>query len=180
MSGTQWLGKLAIVCMSLAAATADAGNGTAGSNGTPPEADFLFIGSYHMGNPGLDVTNTQADNVLSAKRQAEIVEVARLIERYRPTKVMVEADTTHQQKIQDEYQASCKGKRPMEADETEQLGYRIACDSGLGSVLAVDWNDLGPIKDEASIDYPKAIERHQQQAQYQSFQIGRASCRERV
>jgi len=58
-----------------------------------PQADFLFIGSYHMGNPGRDVHNTKADDVLSEKRQREIAEVVRLIERYRPTKVMVEAET---------------------------------------------------------------------------------------
>ena len=37
---------------------------------------------------------------------------------------------------------------------------------GLTTVYAVDWNELGPIKDEDSIDYRKAVERHQLQKQY--------------
>lgn len=130
-----------------------------------PAADFLFLGSYHMGNPGRDVHNTHADDVLAAKRQQEIAEVARLVERYRPTKVMVEADPASQAKLDAEFAASCKGDRPLARNETEQFGYRIACDLGLPGVIAVDWNDLGPIRDEASVDYPAAIERAGQQAQ---------------
>ena len=55
--------------------------------------------------------------------------------------------------------------RPLTRDETEQLGFRIACTRKLKGVIGVDWNDMGPIKDEASIDWIKAIERHGQQAQ---------------
>jgi hypothetical protein len=130
-----------------------------------PSADFLFLGSYHMDNPGRDVHNTQADDVLAGKRQREIAEVARLVERYRPTKVFVEVETTSQARIDGEYAASCAGTRPLGRNEVEQLGYRIACDLGLPGVVAVDWNDLGPIRDEASIDFLAAVERHGQQAQ---------------
>jgi hypothetical protein len=140
-----------------------------------PQADFLFIGSYHMSNPGRDVHNTKADDVLSEKRQREIAEVVRLIERYRPTKVMVEAAAASQNEITTRFAESCKGSRPLERNETEQLGFRIACDMGLKTVYAVDWNDLGPIKDEDSVDYRKAVERHQQQKQYaQHMAIGKA------
>ena len=145
----------------------------------PPAAEFLFLGSYHMNNPGLDVHNTKADDVLAPKRQAEIAEVVRLIGRYRPTKVFVEANTTSQARIDGEFAASCHGARPLQPDEVEQLGYRIACGAGLARVHAVDWNDLGPIRDEESIDYLKAIERHGQQAQReQHMRIGAARAAE--
>ena len=139
---------------------------SAAAQSDPPRADFLFIGSYHMGNPGRDVHNTRADDVLEAKRQAQIAEVVRLIERYRPTRVMVEADVAKQAEISQRFKDSCKGDRPLTRNETEQLGFRIACDMGLDTVHAVDWNELGPIKDEDSIDYLKAVERHHQQKQY--------------
>ena len=142
-----------------------------------PQADFLFIGSYHMSNPGRDVHNTKADDVLSEKRQREITEVVRLIERYRPTKVMVEADTASQDKIDALFAESCKGSRPLAKNETEQLGFRIACEMGLKTVYAVDWNELGPIKDEDSVDYLKAVERHHQQKQYDlHLAIGKAAA----
>ncbi|HVQ32361.1 MAG TPA: DUF5694 domain-containing protein, partial [Lysobacter sp.] len=119
-----------------------------------PDADFLFVGSFHMNNPGHDVHNTRVDDVLSAKRQREIADVARLIARFRPTKVMVEADVSSQAKLDASFVASCKGDRALTRNETEQLGFRIACEQKLPGVIAVDWNDLGPIKDEASVDYP--------------------------
>jgi hypothetical protein len=140
----------------------------------PPRADFLFIGSYHMGNPGRDVHNTKADDVLEAKRQAEIAEVVRLLAQYRPTQVMVEADVGRQAEISKRFKDSCKGDRPLTRNETEQLGFRIACDMGLDTVHAVDWSELGPIKDEDSIDFLKAVERHHQQKQYdESLAIGK-------
>jgi hypothetical protein len=159
------------------AAVAGVSVATVGAHILEPQAEFLFIGSYHMGNPGRDVHNTKADDVLSEKRQREIAEVVRLIERYRPTKVMVEADTGNQDKINTSFAESCKGSRPLARNETEQLGFRIACDIGLKTVYAVDWNELGPIKDEDSVDYLKAVERHQQQKQYDlHLAIGKAEA----
>lgn len=133
-----------------------------------PQADFLFIGSYHMGNPGRDVHNTKADDVRSEKRQREIREVVRLLERYKPTKIMVEVDTAKQNGLDQRFAASCHGSRPLERNETEQLGIRIACDMKLAGISAVDWSDLGPIKDEDSVNYLKAVERHGQQTLYQA------------
>lgn len=135
----------------------------------PPQADFLFVGSYHMNNPGRDVHNLEADDVLSERRQAEIAEVVRLVGRYRPTKVMIEAGTQQQEAIHDGYVQSCRGSRPLAGSEHEQLGFRIACAMGLETVHAVDWDALVPITDPASIDYLDAVERHGQQAQYEAF-----------
>jgi hypothetical protein len=152
-----------VLAAALPAAAQDAGPGDAAA--TAPAAGFLFLGSYHMANHNRDVHNTRSDDVLAPKRQQEIAEVARLIERYRPTKVMVEVDPSSQAKLDADFAASCKGDRPLGHDEVEQLGYRIACDLGLPGVVGVNWNELGPIADEASIDYGAAIERHGQQAQ---------------
>ena len=131
-----------------------------------PVADFLFIGSYHMNNPGLDLQDAKADDVLAAKRQKEIAEVARLIELYHPTKVMVEVEFEKQETISKIYVESCKGTRSLTRNEVEQLGFRIACDLGLNTVYAVDSNGLVPIKDKDSINYVKAVERYGQQQQY--------------
>ena len=140
-----------------------------------PDADFLLVGSFHMNNPGHDVHNTKVDDVLADKRQREIAEVARLIARFKPTKIMVEADTTSQPKLDANFAASCHGKREMTRNEVEQLGFRIACEQKLPGVVAVDWNDLGPIKSEDSVDYIAAIERHGQQAQREEhLRIGKA------
>lgn len=134
-----------------------------------PQADFLFVGSYHMNNPGRDVHNVKADDVLSERRQREIAEVATLIERYRPTKVMVERDIAKRDETARQYTESCAGRRSLTRDETEQLGFRIACDLHLTTVYAIDQDALTPNVDEDAIDWPKAVERHQQHAQYDAF-----------
>lgn len=138
-------------------------------------ADFLFIGTYHMDNPGRDVHNKKVDDVQTEKRQNEIKEVARLLERYRPTQVMVESDATTQDTLDARFYRACHKSQPLSKNEVQQLGFRIACDLRLPGVVAVDWNELGPIKDEDSIDYMKAVERHHQQQQYQEhFALGEA------
>src|SRR3546814_10214024 len=81
-----------------------------------PDAEFLLLGSYHMNNPGRDVHNTRADDVLSEQRQNEIAEVVRLIERYRPTRIMIEADASAQERVDREFKASCQGDRPLEGE----------------------------------------------------------------
>ncbi len=173
MAAAGWLRTPVAIALLALAPSAMAGDGAH----TAPAADFLFLGSYHMANPGRDVHNTKADDVRTDKRQREIADVARLVGRYRPTKVFVEAGPSSQARLDEEYAASCRGKRPLEPDETEQLGYRIACNNGLPGVIAVDWNDLGPIKDEDSVDYLKAIERHGQQAQRaRDLRIGAAQA----
>lgn len=44
-----------------------------------PQADarpeILVLGTYHMANPGHDIHNLQADDVLSPKRQQEIAQL---------------------------------------------------------------------------------------------------------
>ena len=40
-----------------------------------PRAEVLVLGTYHMANPGHDVFNTKADDVLTPKRQAEMTEL---------------------------------------------------------------------------------------------------------
>jgi len=40
-----------------------------------PRPEVLVLGTYHMANPGHDLFNTKADDVLAPKRQAEIAEL---------------------------------------------------------------------------------------------------------
>src|ERR671927_221628 len=57
----------------------------------PARAEVLVLGVYHMANPGRDIVNMQADDVLAPKRQAEIAELIAVLEKFQPTKVAVEA-----------------------------------------------------------------------------------------
>lgn len=140
-----------------------------GTYAASPRADFLFVGSYHMDNPGRDVVNVAADDVLAAPRQREIEEVARALARYRPTRVMVEVDSGRQAEVDRDYAASCRGERPLARNEVEQLGFRIACAAGLDTVFAVDAGDLAPGVDLTQVDYQAGVARHGQQSHYDAF-----------
>ena len=54
-------------------------------------AEVLVLGVYHMANPGHDIFNMQADDVLAPKRQAEIAQLIAALKSFHPTKIAVEA-----------------------------------------------------------------------------------------
>jgi hypothetical protein len=53
---------------------------------------ILVLATYHMANPGHDIHNMQADDVLLPKRQQEIAQLIEVLKRFRPTKIAIEAD----------------------------------------------------------------------------------------
>lgn len=60
----------------------------------PPaaRAEVLVLGVYHMANPGRDIFNMKADDVLAPERQAEIARLVEVLKGFHPTKVAVEDD----------------------------------------------------------------------------------------
>src|SRR6187455_2363041 len=59
---------------------------------TSARAEVLVLGTYHMANPGRDIFNTQADDVLAPKRQAEIAQLLEVLKKFQPTKIAIESD----------------------------------------------------------------------------------------
>jgi hypothetical protein len=74
--------------------------------------EILVLGMYHMANPGHDIHNMQADDVLSPKRQQEITQLIDVLKRFRPTKIAIEADVTGQRAGR-EYSDYLAGKYPL-------------------------------------------------------------------
>ena len=78
MRGTL-LKSAALACVTLfdCAAFAQSDNATRATAQPAEEvkrAEVLVLGVYHMSNPGRDIFNVQADDVLVPKRQREIAE----------------------------------------------------------------------------------------------------------
>lgn len=99
--------------------------------------EVLVLGVYHMDNPGRDIFNTQADDVLSSKRQAEIAEVIEVLERFRPSKIAVEAEFDDD-RVSERYADYANGKHELTRNEVEQLGFRLARELGHETVYPVD------------------------------------------
>jgi hypothetical protein len=102
-----------------------------------PRPQILVLGMYHMSNPGRDVHNMQADDVLSAKRQQEITELIEVLKKYRPTKIAVESEVGGE-RVKREYSDYLAGKYTLSRNEIDQIGYRLAKEMGHQAVYAVD------------------------------------------
>src|SRR5512134_1038272 len=95
----------------------------------PSRAEVLVLGVYHMSNPGRDIFNMRADDVLAPKRQAEIALVMAALKNFHPTKIAVEGEVGND-RIPNRYADYLAGKHALTHDETEQIGFRLAKELG--------------------------------------------------
>jgi len=123
---------------------------------------LLILGTYHMANPGQDLVNLEADDVLAPKRQREIEALVNRLKAFRPTKIAVEVDPQHQNELDERYRAYCEGRRQPDRSEVEQIGFRLAGALGHPRVYAVDWFRDEPIDPEEVDFLTFAKERGQQ------------------
>jgi hypothetical protein len=101
----------------------------------------LLLGTFHFDNPGLDVAKFENADVLSPKRQQEIIEVIEQLKVYRPTKIFVEMPPETQAGIDAAVIKYKAGQTTLKANEVFQIGYRLAKELDLPTVYAVDYRD---------------------------------------
>jgi hypothetical protein len=102
---------------------------------TRPE--ILVLGTYHMANPGHDIFNMQADDVLAPKRQQEIEQVIAVLKQFHPTKIAIESDIFSEQRKQ-QYSDYLAGKHTLSRNEIDQIGFRLAKELGHQTIYPVD------------------------------------------
>jgi hypothetical protein len=118
-----------------------------------PRPEILVLGTYHMANPGHDVHNMQADDVLSPRRQHELSELIDVLKKFKPTKIAIEADVGSK-RVAQEYADYLAGKYTLSRNEIDQIGYRLAKELGHRAVYAVDAD--GDFPYERVLNYAKA------------------------
>jgi hypothetical protein len=99
---------------------------------------ILILGVYHMENPGLEEGSFQADDVLSAKRQQELEELAGNLARFRPTKIAVEAPYGDN-RWPEEYRKFLAGQHKQGRNEIEQIAFRLARRLNLPTLYPIDF-----------------------------------------
>ncbi|MEM1122833.1 MAG: DUF5694 domain-containing protein, partial [Bacteroidota bacterium] len=104
------------------------------------KAQVMVLGTYHMNNPGQDVYNMEADDVLAAKRQAEIKELVAALAKFQPTKIAIErsVDTKSDSLEQLAFRQYLDGNRKLNRNEDEQIGFRLAKQLGHKKIYCVD------------------------------------------
>ncbi len=121
-------------------------------------AEILILGAYHMANPGRDIFNMSADDVLSPKRQAEIAELLETLKRFRPTKIAVES-TVYEDRRPKQYAEYLAGKYTLTSNGIEQVGFRLAKELGMKAIFPVDIDGEFPM--QRVVNYAKATGRSQ-------------------
>ena len=111
----------------------------------------MIVGGFHMSNPGHDLHNVQADDMLAPTRQAEIVQVTEALAKFKPSLVAVEWPTDL---VNQRYDAYLKGTLAPSHNEVVQLGFRLARSAGLAQVEGIDVD--GDFPYDAVASYAKA------------------------
>jgi hypothetical protein len=122
----------------------------------PVRAEVLVLGVYHMANPGHDIVNMQADDVLAPMRQEQIAQLLEVLKRFKPTKIAIEADVWTQ-RVGQEYSDYIAGKYSLSRNEVDQIGYRLAKELGHKTVYPVDVD--GEFPWQRVVNYAKASDR---------------------
>ena len=131
----------------------------------PQRAEILVLGTYHMANPGHDVFNISADDVLSPKRQAEIGELLEVLKRFKPTKIAIEA-TVYDDRRPKQYADYLAGKYTLTRNEIDQIGFRLAKELGMKAIYPVDID--GDFPWQRVINFAKATGQSQTMDQIMS------------
>jgi hypothetical protein len=105
------------------------------------KTQVLLLGSFHFDNPGLDVAKFENANILSAKRQAEVLEVVEKIKQFRPDKIFIEMPVERQQRLDSSFNKYKAGELKLGASETHQIAYRVAKELNHAGLHAVDYTE---------------------------------------
>ncbi len=119
---------------------------------TAARPEVLILGTFHMANPGHDIYNMEADDVLSPKRQQEIAQLLDVLKKFQPTKIAIESDPFGKRAAQ--YSDYLAGKYTLTRNEIDQVGFRLAKELGHKTVYPIDVDGDFPI--QHVITYAKA------------------------
>jgi hypothetical protein len=108
-------------------------------NAAAPRAELLLVGVFHFQDPGQDAYKPKFSlDIKSAQRQHEVENVVEQLAEFRPTKVAVEATPDQQPRLDSLYSRYLAGTYQLGANETYQLGFRLAKRLGHSRVYAAD------------------------------------------
>jgi hypothetical protein len=123
----------------LAALTFFASANTAIAQTETPRPQIMVVGTYHFRGGGSDYVNVDTDNHLSPRRQDEIAEVLDRLERFRPTKIVVELEPAHEAEFNARYQLYRAGAAQLGVNERDQIGMALAARLGHERLYAADY-----------------------------------------
>jgi Family of unknown function (DUF5694) len=115
------------------------------------DAEIMLVATYHLSNPGQDLHNVKADDVLAPRRQEEVRAIVAALARFEPTFVGVEWPANV---VEERYPKYLAGTLPESRNEVVQLGFRLAKQLGIAKVHGLDVDGDFPF--EAVMTWAKA------------------------
>lgn len=97
------------------------------------QPEVLVLGVWHMAN-----LTEETEDILSARRQAEIAEVMELLKRFEPTKIALENAFYRSDELSNVYADYLEGEHELTRNERQQLGFRLAAELGHRTVYSID------------------------------------------
>ena len=105
-----------------------------------PLPKVLLVGTWHFNYPGLDAHKTTEDrkmDILSPEKQAELQELLDYLERFRPTKIVVEGGRNSGY-LMWHYRDWKNGEAPLGRSEIDQIAVRMIDRMGLDTMYGCD------------------------------------------
>jgi hypothetical protein len=136
------------------------------------KTQVMILGSYHFGNGGEHLVNTEVADVMSDKKQLEIIEVIDKLSKFKPSKIAVEAKVTSSKELNNAYLEYCSNNGEIKSsaighrNEIVQLGFRLANRLNHPKVYPIDdpaFLPFEPLDDYAKKNLPKLHEKFYQE-----------------
>lgn len=102
--------------------------------------EVLLVGTFHFGYPNLDahkIAKEDQVDILSPKRQQEVLELVDYLSRFRPTKIVVEGGRNSGYLLR-RYERWQRGEETLRAEEIDQLAFRLMDRFNLDTLYGCD------------------------------------------
>ncbi|TDK33037.1 DUF5694 domain-containing protein [Luteimonas terrae] len=132
MKSTRIASALLLLCLAAQAMAAE----------PAPPAQVMLLGTFHFANPGLDVVKSDVADVTTPANQAYLEGLASRLAAFAPTHVLVECTPAMQARYDGAFQAWRAGRAPLDVNETQQIGFRVAKAAGLSQVTCFDEGEV--------------------------------------
>ncbi len=109
------------------------------------KTQVLTLGSFHFNFPNLDVKKVTEDDqidVLDPQYQKEIELIVSKLEKFKPTKIVIERRPELQKRFDSLYNSYLQGIHTLSRSEEQQIGFRLAKRLGLKTLYCTDaWGE---------------------------------------
>lgn len=94
--------------------------------GTEQPIEVMFLGTYHIGNPGLELNNMKPDNIFTPKRQKELDALVNSLSTFKPTLIMIEDQADGPTFVSEYFAKFTRAKLATADNELAQVAFRLA------------------------------------------------------